>query len=286
LLLLKKFFFVSLLVFSPASFAWDIKSPCREALIRFQGKSPKTLMSSAAVESDIQEIVGADTGATYRIRWSVNVQRIVPMIDFNFDGERPAQVSLVFENPEESRFKLGVRLPRGEALALQDLNLVAAVLRHINDRAVSGEKIEWEINDPNIVDLLNDRLQKIAQLPQVDLPGDIRRATAQVEDDPLFYQSVVWDPLSDAYFAFVTPEDGALAIKRVNEDREAQGLLLDALKNSPLEEIISQTGPWIFEIKLVPAQDHLRSLMLSTKDPSDESKRLFPFRYQLVLESF
>ena len=277
---------VSLLIFSPAAFAWDTRSPCREALIRFQGKSAKTLMSSSTVESDIQEIVGADSGATYRIRWSVNVQRMAPMIDFNFDSERPAQVSLSFENPEESRFRLGVRLPRGEASALQDLNLVATVLRHINERAVSGEKVEWEINDPNIVDLLNDRLQKIGQLPQIDLPGDVRRASGRVEDDPMFHQALVWDPLSDAYFAFVTPEDGALAIKRINEDQEAQGLLLDALKNSPLEEIISKTGPWIFEIRLVPAHDHLRSLMLSTTDPSDESKRLFPFRYQLVLESF
>lgn len=265
--------------------AWDLGGPCREALIRFQGKPAKALVDSARVLTDIDEMIGADTGLVYRPNWKVNVQPEAPVIEFKFEGQSPAQISLAFEYPNESRYVLRTRLPRGEAHALQDLNLLTVALRHISERAASGDKIEWEINDPNLVDLLNDRLQKIAQMPQLDLPGDVRRGLGSVEDEPLFYNSVVWDSSTDAFFALVSVEDGLAAVERVNSDPEAQKFLIEALRASPIGEAFLATGPWIVDLKLVPAMDHLRSLSARGGEVGDESKLLFPFRYKLVLES-
>ncbi len=266
--------------------AWSLNSSCREALVRFQGRPAKSLVESAAVETDLSEIVGSDTGRTYKTRWKINIQTAAPTIDFNFDSENPGRIQLSFENPQDGHFDLRLRLPRGEAEAMQDLNLFSSVLKHLNDRAVSGEKIEWEINDPNLVDVLNDRLQKLAQMPQLDLPGDVRRATGRVEEDPLFYNSLVWDTHSDAFFALVAVEEGLEAIGRVNRDPDAQKLLVDAFRSSPYGEALSSTGPWIVDIKLVASSDHLRTLGSKGPVNGDESKLLFPFRYKLVLESF
>lgn len=254
--------------------------------MRFQGKPPKTLVENASVETSYSELTGADTGRTYKTRWQVNIQKLAPTIDFNFDGDKPARIQLSFESPQDNHYDLKLQLPRGEAEAMQDLNLLSVVLKHLNERAVSGETIEWEINDPNLVDLLTDRLQKLAQMPQLDLPGDVRRATGRVEDDPLFFDSLLWDSSSDAFFALTSVEDGLEALNRVNQDPEAQKLLIDAFKNSPYGEAVSSAGPWIADIKLVPASDHLRSLSVKGSTPGDESKLLFPFRYKLVLESF
>ncbi len=266
--------------------AWNLNSSCRETLVRFQGKPAKPLVESASVETSYLEIIGADTGRIYKAQWKVNIQTLAPTIDFNFESDKPARIQLSFENPQESHFDLKLQLPRGEAEAMQDLNLFSAVLKHLNERAVSGETIEWEINDPNLVDLLNDRLQKLAQMPQLDLPGDVRRATGRVEDDPMFFDSLLWDTRSDAFFALTSVEDGLAAMKRVNQDSEAQKLLIDAFKDSPYGEAVSSTGPWIVDIKLLPASDHLRALSVKSSSPGDDSKLLFPFRYRLVLESF
>jgi hypothetical protein len=266
--------------------AWNLNSSCREALVRFQGKPAKAIVESAAVETGQIEIIGADTGRSYKAHWKVNIQTLAPTIDFNFESDEPARIQLSFESPQDNHYDLKLQLPRGEAEAMQDLNLFSAVLKHLNERAVSGETIEWEINDPNLVDLLDDRLQKLAQMPQLDLPGDVRRATGRVEDDPLFFDSLLWDTRSDAFFALTSVEDGLEAMKRVNQDPEARKLLIDTFRNSPYGEALSSTGPWIVDIKLVAASDHLRALSAKASSPGDESKLLFPFRYKIVLESF
>lgn len=254
-----------------------LANPC-PALFSLLAADPRpqpSVTDVGRIPSLFQEIEGSVTHRNYQVKWKLVIESGQTFIDYAYESaEGTASVRLKVVGNEN---RLELDLPRNQENALEDLNLLQAVLRSISQKAMGGTQFSIVINDPTVIDGLNevvwDYLKATHEFEQGPRRAEFSADMASVEE------ALLWEPLRDVVLLDTTPQETAEALLS-NVNSSLQQALRERLVRSGWESILDESGDWAARIALVVHSQH-RPV---EADDAKERPAIFPLEWQLQLE--
>lgn len=281
---------------------------CRSALERLLQTDSKLTAHQFNLKTPTRALAGSDSRQLYALEWRAKIDtlqnEIRSRVLFDFKGDtQDASVSLIintkqkqeaittavktetknlieFGDLDTAQWKnphiLQIDLPRDQQLSFVDLNLLELVLQYLSDHAVMNERFSFILNEPDSIQLLNDRFNDALSI--MDFQNDRPRLASNEAYEPLA-SDYVYDVFQESYFPFLESHEFKEILKLATNHLEFQKYLLEAFKKTPLGALIAESGKW--DIKIDLEGFDLASALLKTSFEENP----FVYRYRVTIRA-
>lgn len=237
----------------------------------------------AKIETKLERIEGFTSRRQYRIDWHYEERGDSGNLVYQFvDGADTYSVQMRVARQSGETNDITLNLPRGLEDDLLDMNLLKAVLDTIYQRSELGDRYEIIINDPTIVEKLNQVVGDTYGRSG-DIPYEPRRASTSSED-PFFMESFPWDTREDAFFPFTSKREGRSLLARINSDETIGALLGDALMTTEFGKAVQASGDWLAKVMLVENPKY-KDQEIQKSEVDGEAVPVFPLQWRIIIES-
>lgn len=218
-----------------------------------------------------------DENAEAAVVLRLNTFQVTEQVDKEHFGEKLLVNSSSSSSAREnSPHSLQIDLPRNADGEFIDLNLVEPIFAHLAKYAVYGEGFSFVLNEPSIVEALNQKLNQL--LGTMEYQGDRPRRSSLEPEEPLA-SHYSYDPYQESFFPSI-PEEELRDIFRVLEQNLALRVeLLQSFLATEFGQALKESGEWDIQIK-VEGFSLADELKLEERDLNP-----FVYRYRVYFRS-
>lgn len=177
--------------------------------------------------------VGLNSHRVYESKWRKDENDA--LLDFRFEGRRDQDHSASVKVDLRSDGKIKLDLERDNSGRYIDINFVGPALDHLFDHAKKGSSFWLEIDDPIVVDRLNEQLGRLldAMAWKSDYP---RRASPSASSNP-YSSQFDYDSNSHSYFPEMDSQLADETMPALKVDMDLSKALVNQLMKTHFKDI-------------------------------------------------
>lgn len=299
------------LIYLIAAETYGAEEDCLLALQRFtkleEATSPKILTGAdpfqMKVPNEFQEMIGDGSRKHYSANWfyDLDVTEVRSKLIFEFNtpeqdssavfvellGRLPTILDIPGKKQKEKiegrPHPVRLSFPQSAYGESIDLNLLTAVFSYLYDKSAPGESFQIGVDDPRLVDAMNQELLHF--LNRIQYGADFFRAREEDSENP-FGNQYYYDSNQDSVFPSLNAADGRELFLGILPSREHQVMedLRQIFLKSPLGRSLLASNPgWKIEIKF----EHFalgERVNLYAEEADQEGLVPYLFRYKVVIK--
>ncbi len=250
-----------------------------QKLVGGEGPSIERGITSHYLQTKIESVVGSTTGDSYKTDWRLSLEEGGDALRFGFFSAEGVEFSVRLKLTERENV-IRLDLPRGLEREFQDLSLLKSALEHIQKKTNPGDIFEIIVNDPTIVEMLNETVAD-AYLKSGDIPSEPRRANFDVASEDIA-EILKWNSDVDSFFPGINVSEGAAILKRIKKDESFSARLVEKLGKTEFGKAIEFSGDWLTRVEM--RQNSRFSIGQLRQTETSEAGPVFALEWRIILE--